>query len=207
MSFFDPLAERLAFLKLLHPRELKRLSDLQLHTLVQREALRSRTRVSALEAAYPSATPRELAQRLVDHKKGLAGMLGGVSGVFGLFGLPADLLAVAYLQLTLLVDVATLYKANLKTEHARTELLDLFGYASGAGPLTRSGPKVVGTLGGLVLARGGLKTLGRALPLVAAPVGAYLNNQALQAVGEQAVRHYEGFSKAHSKSRTRRTAP
>lgn len=207
MSFFDPLAERLAFLKLLHPRELKRLSDLQLHTLVEREALRSRARVSALEAAYPSASPRELAQRLVDHKKGLAGMLGGVSGVFGLFGLPADLLAVAYLQLTLLVDVATLYKANLKTERARTELLDLFGYASGAGPLTRSGPKVVGTLGGMVLARGGLKTLGRALPLVAAPVSAYLNNHALQTVGEQAVRHYEGFGKAHSKSRTRRTAP
>ena len=207
MSIFDPLAERLSFLKLLHPRELKRLSDLQLHTLVEREALRSRTRVSALEAAYPSATPRELAQRLVDHKKGLAGMLGGVSGVFGLFGLPADLLAVAYLQLTLLVDVATLYKANLKTERARTELLDLFGYASGAGPLTRSGPKVVGTLGGLVLARGGLKTLGRALPLVAAPVSAWLNNQALQGVGEQAVRHYEGFSKAQAKSRSRRSAP
>ena len=206
MSFFDPLAERLALLKLLHPRELKRLSDLQLHTLVQREALRSRTRLNALEAAYPSASPRELAQRLVDHKKGLAGMLGGVSGVFGLFGLPADLLAVAYLQLTLLVDVATLYKANLKTEHARTELLDLFGYASGAGPLTRSGPKVVGTLGGFVLARGGLKTLGRAMPLVAAPVSAYLNNQALQAVGDQAGRHYEGFGKAHTKSK-RATAP
>ncbi|MBF5041505.1 hypothetical protein FGE12_03835 [Aggregicoccus sp. 17bor-14] len=201
MSLFDPVAERLAFLKLLDPRELKRLSDVQLHALVQREALRSRARVAALEASYPSAGTRELAQRLVDHKKGLAGMLGGVSGVFGLIGLPADLLAVAYLQITLLVDVATLYKANLKTERARTELLDLFGYASGAGPITRSGPKVVGTLGGMVLARGGLKTLGRALPLVAAPVSAYLNNQALQAVGEQAVRHYEGFGKARQKAK------
>jgi uncharacterized protein (DUF697 family) len=201
MSFFDPVAERLAFLKLLDPRELKRLSGLQLHALVQRELIRSRARVTAMEAAYPSASQRELAQRLVDHKKGLAGMLGGVSGVFGLIALPADLLAVAYLQLTLLVDVATLYKVNLKAEAARVELLDLFGYASGAGPVTRSGPKVVGTLGGMVLARGGLKTLGRALPLVAAPVSAYLNNQALQAVGDQAVRHYEGFGKAQQKAR------
>jgi hypothetical protein len=165
------LKERLAVLKLLQPSELQRLGRMRLGDLVVQEAARSRARVAELEARYPSAPARELAQRLVDTKKGLAGMVGGVSGVFGLLALPADLLLMAWLQMTLLVDVATLYKVNLRSARA--------------------------------LERGGLASLGRALPLVAAPVTAYLNNQHIQEVGEQAVRFYEGFHKAHVKSRRR----
>ena len=44
--------------------------------------------------------------------------------------LPADLLVMAWLQMTLLVDVATLYKVNLKGVRARREVLDLFVRAS-----------------------------------------------------------------------------
>ena len=52
-----------------------------------------------------------------------------------------------------------------------------------------------------MLERGGLETFGRALPLVAAPVTAYLNNKNIQEVGEEAVRFYAGFDKAHQKNR------
>jgi uncharacterized protein (DUF697 family) len=197
------LRERLAVLKLLQPAELQRLGRMRLGDLVVQEAARSRARVAELEARYPSAPARELAQRLVDAKKGLAGMVGGVSGVFGLLALPADLLLMAWLQMTLLVDVATLYKVNLRSARARGELLDLFGYATGLGPLQRAGPRLLGSVAGKALQRGGLSTLGRALPLVAAPVTAYLNNQHIQEVGDQAVRFYEGFHKAHVKSRQR----
>jgi hypothetical protein len=41
------------------------------------------------------------------------------------------------------------------------------------------------------------------MPLVAAPITAYLNNQHIQSVGEQAVRFYEGFDKAHAKAKSR----
>ena len=51
-----------------------------------------------------------------------------------------------------------------------------------------------------LLARGGLKGLSRTMPLVAAPISAYLNNQHIQKVGDAAVRHYEGWSKAHEKA-------
>ena len=37
--------------------------------------------------------------------------------------------------------------------------------------------------------------------LVAAPVTAYFNNQHIQKVGDHAVRFYEGFDKAHAKTR------
>ena len=46
-------------------------------------------------------------------------MAGGISGVFGLVSIPADLVVMAWLQVILLVDIATLFKANLKTERAR----------------------------------------------------------------------------------------
>jgi hypothetical protein len=77
----------------------------------------------------------------------------------------------------------------------------LFGYTTGVGPLQRSGPKVLGKIAELMLKRGGLETLGRAMPLVAAPVTAYLNNQHIQRVGDHAVRSYEGFDKAHAKTK------
>ena len=128
-------------------------------------------------------------------------MVGGVSGVFGVITVPADLLVMVYLQLALLVEIATLYKVNLKSDRARQELLDVFGYANGIGPVQRATPKVMGKLAALALQKGGLETLGRAMPLVAAPISAYLNNHHIQQVGEQAVRHYDGFSAASAKSK------
>ncbi|MFP2907591.1 EcsC family protein [Pyxidicoccus sp. 3LFB2] len=206
MGFYDSVAERLAFMKMLSPGELKKLGSAKLSDVVLQEVARARVRVAELEKRYPHAGPKELAQRLIDEKKNLAGMVGGVSGVFGLVAVPADLLFMAYLQIIMLTDVATLYKVNLKTERARGEMLDLLGYANGLGPLHRAGPKVLGKLGAMLLEKGGMHTLGRAMPLVAAPVTAYFNNQHIQMVGEQAVRFYEGFDKAHAKAKAQRKA-
>lgn len=198
MAFYDPIAEKV---KQFTPAELKKLANTKLSDLVLQEVARSRKRVLELEQRYPSAGVRERAQRLIDDKKHVAGMVGGVSGVFGLMGLPADLTVMAWLQLVLLVDLATLYKVNLKSARARAELLDLYGYTTGVDPLRRSGPRVLGKVAETLLKMGGLQTLGRAMPLVAAPVTAYLNNQHIQKVGDQAVRFYEGFDKAHAKTK------
>ncbi|NMO19760.1 EcsC family protein [Pyxidicoccus fallax] len=204
MGIYDSVAERLSFVKKLTPAELKKLGSARLSDVVLGEVGRARVRVAELEKRYPNAPPKELAQRLIDDKKNLASMAGGISGVFGLVALPADMLFMTYLQLVLLTDVATLYKANLKTERARGEMLDLFGYANGLGPLHRAGPKVLGKLASMLLEKGGLHTFGRAMPLVAAPITAYFNNQHIQMVGEQAVRFYEGFDKAHAKAKAQR---
>lgn len=203
MSTWEKLKERLQTFKKLSPAELKKLANRRLSDIVLSESAPARERVREVERRYPSAGPREKAQRLIDEKKSLAGMVGGISGVFGLVSIPADLLVMAWLQVVLLVDIATVYKVNLKSERARAELLDLFGYANGIGPLQRSGPKVLGKVAGKLLEKGGLATVGRAVPLVAAPITAYLNNQHIQEVGEEAVLHYEGFAKAREKTRQR----
>src|SRR5688500_13516431 len=112
MPLPNPLA---ATLKLLSPTELRRLANQRLSDIVQREIARSRKRVTELEARFPSAQPKELSQRLIDDKKNVAGMIGGVSGVFGLASVPADLMVMVYLQITMLVDIALVHKVNLKS--------------------------------------------------------------------------------------------
>ncbi|ATB43936.1 hypothetical protein CYFUS_009417 [Cystobacter fuscus] len=198
MAFYDPIADKV---KKLTPAELKKLADTKLTDLVQQEIPRARKRVLELEQRYPSAGVRERAQRLIDEKKHVASMTGGIFGVFGLVGLPMDLTVMAWLQLTLLVDVATLYKVNIKGTHALNELLELYGYTTGVGTVRRSGPRVLGSVAEVLLKKGGMQTLGKAMPLVAVPVTAYLNHKHIQMVGDNAVRFYEGFHKAHAKTR------
>src|SRR5207245_2378814 len=65
------------------------------------EIARCRKRVDELREKYPSATAQELAQRLTDSKKAWASTGGAVSGLFGLALVPADLIFVTVLQLTL----------------------------------------------------------------------------------------------------------
>lgn len=202
MVAWGPLQEPLNVLKKLTPANLKKLGSQRLNDIVLKEIPKARKRVAELEHTYPSAAPRELGQRLIDNKKNVAGMVGGVSGVFGMASIPADLLVMSWLQILLLVDIATLYKVNLKADASRNELFDIFGYANGIGPVTRAGPKVLGKVVGTVLSKGGLETIGRAMPLVAAPITAYLNNQHIQAVGDEALRRYEGFAKTHQKGRS-----
>lgn len=200
MGFFDPLLEQVKVVKTLTPANLKKIGNTQLSELIEKEAVRARAKVDEMQQRYPSAGPRELSQRMIDSKKSVASMVGGITGVFGVFTVPVDLVGMVYLQLSLLTEVATVFKLSLKSERERQELIDLLGYSNGIGPLQRSGPKVVSSVAALLLARGGLKGLSRAMPLVAAPISAYLNNQHIQQVGESAVRHYDGWVHAHEKS-------
>jgi hypothetical protein len=204
MPLWESVTDRLAVLKVLRPAELKKLAGQRLSTIVLGEISRARRRVTELEKRYPSAPAKEIAQRLVEHKKTLAGMVGGVTGMFGLAAAPADLVVTSWLELGLLVDIATVYKVNLKADSARQELLDLYGYSTGIGPLKRIGPRVLGRLATTLMERGGLKVFGRAVPVVAAPVSAYYNNQHMQTLGDEAVRHYEGFTKARRKTKDAR---
>lgn len=161
------------------------------------EVARSRERVRDLRTRYPSAAPRELAQRLTDDKKKWATTGGALSGLFGLVTLPADLALVAYLQMSLIVDLAVLCGRNVKSARARQEMLDIFAAANSAtGTASRASPKALARLAERLLAAKGLRLLGRAFPLFAAPVTAALNGRDLQVVGNEAMRFYEVIPRA-----------
>ena len=154
---------------------------------------RARKRVEGLRLRYPSALPQEVAQRLIDAKKTWASTGGALSGLFGLISVPADLAFVTALQLSLIMEIALVYKANLKSDRARGEVFEVLGYSNGADTVTlasRAGPKLFARVAERVLTKRGLVSLGRALPVVAAPVSAWLNNKDIQRAGEAAVRYY-----------------
>jgi hypothetical protein len=154
---------------------------------------RCRKRVDELRGKYPSANEQELAQRLTDTKKTWASTGGAISGLFGLALVPADLLFVTVLQLTLIMEIALLHKVNLKSDRARNEVFDVLGYSNGADTVNlagRAGPKVVARVAEKVLTKRGLAQLGRVVPVLASPVVAYLNNRDLQRAGQAAVRFY-----------------
>ena len=201
--------ERLAFLKALRPSSVRRLGSLRMEDAVGLEAKRARKRIQTLRTRYPTAGPRELGQHVIDSAKGLASLSGSVSGVFGLISVPADLVVMAWLQIRMMADIATAYGVDLRFRRARTELLGVLGEANGVGALKRSGPKVLGRVAGKLAERGGFASLGRAMPLVAAPVTAWLNNHHVQMVGEAALRQYDGFQRAAAKTRaaSRASAP
>jgi len=154
---------------------------------------RCRGRVDGVRGKYPSATAQELSQRLTDTKKMWASTGGAVSGLFGLALVPADLAFVTALQLTLIMEIALLHKVNLKSERARDEIFEVLGYSNGADTVNlagRAGPKLLARIAEKALTKRGLAQLGRAVPVIASPVVAYLNNRDLQRAGEAALRFY-----------------
>jgi hypothetical protein len=171
-------------------RDIREIAGRRFGDLVVAEIGRSRKHIHELERTYPSAERREIAQRLIDHRKAQAGAEGAISGIFGIFGIPADLVLVTYFQICLAVEIATLFRRDLKSRRAQDELVDVLAYANGMGPATRSGPKVVAEVARALLTRGGLPSVGKAFPIVGGLVTAYLNNRDLQRVGDEAVRFY-----------------
>ena len=154
---------------------------------------RCRSRVDGVRGKYPSATAQELSQRLTDTKKMWASTGGAVSGLFGLALVPADLAFVTALQLTLIMEIALLHKVNLKSERARDEIFEVLGYSNGADTVNlagRAGPKLIARIAEKALTKRGLANLGRAVPVIASPVVAWLNNRDLQRAGEAALRFY-----------------
>jgi EcsC protein family len=165
----------------------------KLASLYLEQIVRARKRVDDLRTRYPSAQAQEMAQRLIDHKKAWASTGGAVSGLFGLISVPADIAFVTLLQLTLIMEIALVFRTNLKSTRARSEVLEVLGYSNGADTVnlaSRAGPKLFARAAEKILAKKGLAQLGRAVPVVAAPVVAWLNNKDIQRAGEAAVRFY-----------------
>jgi hypothetical protein len=165
----------------------------RLQKLYVDEIGRCRRRVDELRGKYPSADAHELSQRLTDTKKTLAATGGAISGLFGLMLVPADLAFVTVLQLTLIMEIAVLHKVNLKSDRARTEVFEVLGYSNGADTVNlagRAGPKLFARVAEKLLVGRGLPQLGRAVPVVASPIVAWLNNRDLQRAGDAALRFY-----------------
>jgi hypothetical protein len=170
------------------------------------EVSRSRDRLRELKSKYPSAGTLELANRLIDAKKKWAATSGAVSGLFGLMSLPADLAVVAYLQMSLIVDVAVLCGRNVKSARARAELLEVFTAAnSSIRVASRASPRATARVAERLLSAKGFRFFGRAFPVIAAPLTAALNNRDIEKAGHEAMRYFAVIPRALGSKRPIRT--
>jgi len=174
---------------------------LDLDALLLQQVARARLRVAELERATPGASRAERARRLIDEKRRVATNSGALAGLFGWVSIPADLAVVTWLQLQLAIELAVLHGVNLKGKSGRAELLDVLGFGEREmSSLLRAVPVVAGRVTGAFLRRVGWRTVGRAVPVLAAPITALVNGRDIERVGEEALRRFDTFRRV-------RTAP
>jgi hypothetical protein len=182
-------------------RSLRELAFRRVDQVILGEIERARPRIRTLREAQPGAPHRDLVDVLVEKKKSFAGTGGLVSGAFGLAGVPLDLVMVTYLQISLAVEVALVYGANVKSRAGQREVLEIVARGNGIGPLYRGSTPVLARVAFAILRRRGWPALGRAVPVVAMPLSAWLNNRDIARVGEAAVRYYDGMARLAEKRR------
>lgn len=179
---------------------LKKFADDRLAQWILSETARARLRVRDVRERYPSAPLGEQAQRLLDEKKKWASSGGLISGVFGLMTLPFDFALVGYLQLSLIIDLAILNDRHLKSTAARRELFQILLAANTvAETQAAASPRALSRLAERLLAKKGMRFLGKLMPVVAAPITAALNNRSLERASEEAMRFYRYIPRALTK--------
>ena len=149
-------------------------------SVLSAEAARSRARVAALKSRFPAAEARDVARHLVTRKRRLGTLSSGVAGLLGALSIPPSLALTAWMELSLVVDVATAYGLDVRRDAAAEEVLQLFASLRGVSVVKREGPRLLGQLG--------------------APVCAWMAGRHLQRVGEAAVRHFEGFRRLRARA-------
>ena len=175
-------------------RPLARLSRIprNLEDWLLAEIGRARTRLAELRHRHPDAEAAELARRLIEDKKQLAARGGAVTGFFGIASVPADVALLGYLELTLAIELAVLHGVNLKAPGGRQQLLELFGWERGFS-LRLLVPALAARTGRSLLRRSAWKAVGRTVPVLAAPLAAWLNNREIQRLGEAALLSFGAF--------------
>lgn len=115
---------------------------------------------------------------------------GGLTGAFGLAGIPMNTLFFTYGQVALIVTVAEAYGVRLTGDGGDEALWTLLGQAHGLEDALRATPRVLGSLAKVLALRYGVGTLGRAVPLLAAPISARLNRRHMEATGRLAIQRF-----------------
>lgn len=163
------------------------------------QVARSRVRIAELEQRHPGASKALIAQKLIEEKKGMATSGGAIAGMFGLMAIPADLVLVSFLQLQLAVELAVLHGVNLKGPSGRAQLLDILGFGEREyESLVRAAPVLATRVAGAFLRRLGWRTVGRAVPVLAAPITAFVNGRDIQRVADEAMRRFDTFRRVRT---------
>lgn len=158
--------------------------------LVEQERRRAQFYIDLIRTTEPTASPDRIAAVLLDRWTTVAKVEGGMTGVLGWLGIPLNLLLFTYCQIGVTVGIAEAYGVQLRGEAGEEALVEILGRVHGVPDVLRAGPRVLGALAKALALKYGLGTLGRMVPLVAAPVSARMNQRELRRVGEAAMQRF-----------------
>lgn len=162
----------------------------RLRDLIAAERQRARLHIQLIRQLEPGASDDRIAHVIVERWTRVATVEGGITGAFGLVGVPLNFLLTAYFQIALVVSIAETYGISLEGEGGEDALLSVVGRAHGIEDIVRASPRILGAIAKALALRHGLGTLGRLVPLAAAPISAKLNERDMARLGEEALRRF-----------------
>jgi hypothetical protein len=161
-----------------------------LRELIAQERKRAKLHIQLIRQGDPTASNDRIAHVMVERWSKVAAVEGGVTGALGLLGVPVNFILFAYFELALIVSVAEAYQVSLEGEQGEDAVLYVLGRVHGIEDLVRAGPRVLGGLAKAIAIKHGLGTLGRLIPMIAAPISAKLNEREMNQVGNEAMRRF-----------------
>lgn len=170
-----------------NPKEVARKN---LRELIDGERKRAQLHISIIRQTEPAASSDRIANVMVDRWCKVAAVEGGLTGALGLFGIPVNFVLFAYFQLALIVSVAEAYAISLDGEPGEDAVLNVLGRAHGIEDVIRASPRVLGAIAKALAIKHGLGSIGRVVPMLAAPISAKLNEREMTMVGAEAMRRF-----------------
>lgn len=171
-------------------RRVKDAARTRLRDLIADERKRARLHIQLIQRAEPAASADRIAHIIIERWAKVASVEGGITGAFGLVGVPINLLLTTYFQVALVVSIAETYGVALEGEGGEDALLSVVGRAHGIEDIVRATPRILGAIAKAIAIRHGLGTLGRLVPLAAAPISAKLNERDMERLGAEALRRF-----------------
>lgn len=162
----------------------------RLRDLIGQERQRARLHIELIRRTEPVASSDRVAHLILERWTRVASVEGGITGALGIIGVPINFLLVAYFQLAAIVSIAEAYGIALDDDAGEAALLSVIGRAHGFEDLVRASPRILGSLAKALALRHGLGTLGRLVPLAAAPISARLNERDMIRIGDEALRRF-----------------
>jgi uncharacterized protein (DUF697 family) len=162
----------------------------RLRDLIESEKGRARAHIALIRRTEPDASSDRVAQVVLDRWVKVAQVEGGVTGALGFVGVPVNLILFVYFEVAVIVSVAEAYGKVLEGEGGEDVVLEVLARVHGFEDVVRTTPRVVGAIARTVALRHGFATLGRFVPLIAAPIAARLNEREMKSLGLEALRRF-----------------
>ncbi|MEQ8272797.1 MAG: hypothetical protein RMA76_43835 [Deltaproteobacteria bacterium] len=167
----------------------KKVAAQKLRDLIRDERRRARFHIDLIERDGPISRDR-VAHIVLSRWVRAAQIEGGATGALGLLGVPLDALVFTYFQLAMIVTVAEAYGEDLDGYGGEDRVLGVLGRAHGVEDVLRASPRVIGAIAKAIALKHGLGSLGRVVPLIAAPISARINERTMLRTGQEALRTF-----------------